>query len=98
MGIEVEGVYLYVEDVRIVLKALQEGAVFWKKCKRIWLSSDQAARDRTSGETPTARTARILGEVQNTITEDLVFTTETGEDFKGGELHCNTQQIYDLIY
>jgi hypothetical protein len=46
----------------------------------MYIDKDQKERDTMSGESDTVRTARILGEVMNSIEKDLRFTTETNED------------------
>ena len=86
MGIELEEIYIYVDDVRFILRALKQCSTFCKRCMIIWSSEEQAETDRTSCETPTARTARVLGEVLNMICKDLKFTTETLEEFEDRKL------------
>lgn len=52
--------------------------------KKLVFSLDQFQADSRSGESDSQRTARVMEEAMNDTKEDLVFTTETEEDFMTG--------------
>ena len=44
-------------------------------------SQEQEKVDQDTRETPTARTATVIGQVMNKVEPELRFTTETEEEF-----------------
>ena len=95
-GVEVEAIYLYVDDVRIVLKAIRPGVRFCTKCKTLWWGKKQEQEDMESGESEATRTARVLREIMNSICPDLTFTTETSEDFEANTLPTLDYQMWTV--
>ena len=85
-GIEQELIFSYVDDIREILLALKRGVDFCGKCKMFTLTREQEETDRESMETDTARTARIMLKVFNSIETDLNFTVETKEDYANNML------------
>ena len=92
MGIEVVMIYIYVDDVRIVCRALREDVKYCEVCKSLYRA--EGVSDNPAGESSTQRTARLLGMVMNTIERDLEFTTETAEDFPSLMLPTLDYQIW----
>ena len=85
-GIEWELFIVYVDDVRLGLRALKKGMVYCKICKTVVFSLEQFRADNKSRETDSQRTARILRDAMNDLEPDLSFTTETEEDFESSTL------------
>ena len=80
-NVNLEMLFAYVDDIRLVLKALIEGLMFCGKCKTLYHNVDQEKRDLESGETDTQRTSRVLKDIFNSIESDLRFTVESEDDF-----------------
>ena len=79
----------YVDDGRQITSVLQPGMRFCKE-KKIFQHSPEAEKEdvmkKNQGETSNQRMARITKEAMNNINEDLVFTTESQEDFNNERL------------
>lgn len=78
--------FTYIDDIRQVLAALRAGVVFCKTCRTLKIKKEQQELDRSSGENKTARTARIMKDIYNSIEKDLRFTVETQHDFADDKL------------
>lgn len=72
---------MYVDDVRVILKATRPGVRFCQDCNIFWMSVDQLKEDLESMESDMTRTAKVLRDAMNSICPDLSFTTETSDDF-----------------
>ena len=83
-GVEIDFIFIYVDDVRIGLKDLVPGVVYCSECEAFKICPIQAAQD--TGLKPSQITARVLNDVMNSIAPDLKFTTETVHDFESGML------------
>ena len=93
-NLTLEELMIYVDDVRLFIKALIMGTVFCATCSSFWYSRTQEQLDSESGETSTARTARLLKEMFNSVEEDLKFTIETAEEFNSGKLPTLDTQLW----
>ena len=93
-GIKTEEIYIYVDDLRLILKLLQAGTIFCESCCKFRSCPTQREQDLLSEETPAARTSRVLGQVMNSIEPELRFTTESCEDFSSGMLPTLDYQMW----
>ena len=91
MGIEVIMIFVYVDDVRIFCRALRRGVKFCSSCKKLHNDGEGQGEETWSG---TVRTAKLVGEVMNTLDKDLQFTTETTEDFESGTRPTLDYQVW----
>ena len=85
-SVELKLSFFYVDDVRVGLSPLPPGARWMRETKEIKICKDQELVDLNSLESPSARTSRVLKELFNSVREDLEFTKELPEEFKGGRL------------
>ena len=67
---------------------------FCTKCKKLHRSPEDTG---PTDETGTARTARLLAQVMNSLERDLRFTTETAEDFPSGTLPTLDYQVWKEV-
>ena len=93
-GVDVDFVFLYVDDVRVGLRDFVEGLVYCKECEAFTVTESQRQIDLTSGESHGARTAWILGELMNSLEPDIKFTTETVDDFLSDTLPTLDYQLW----
>ena len=85
-GISWEVMFIYVDDFRVVMRSLKRGTRYCKRCQTFHFSLDQFRADKEAQETDEARTARLVGEILNSLEKDLQFTTETPRDFNTNKL------------
>ena len=93
-GIKWEEMFIYVDDWRVVMKALKKGTVFCKECMQFNFSLEQFREDMKSGEPDDTRTARVVLEAMNTLGTDLQFTTKVASDFKDKTLPTLDFQLW----
>ena len=75
----------YVENGRQITSALEIGMRFYPQTRLFKFKKDGEIEDikkQKEGETNNQRMARVCKTAKNSINEDLVFTTESQEDFK----------------
>ena len=76
--------FSYVDDERFLSSIVPKGSR-WEQSEGKWqltVVEEQKVNDDNSGETDTARTARVLREAMNFLTPDVEFTTESCEDMR----------------
>ena len=99
-GMETQVAARYVDDIRIMMRALKMG---WRWTgKRLEFREDWLEEDSKEGLTRTERTARVLNNIMNSIHTNLRFTMETPENFKDQKLPALDTQVWlednKLIY
>ena len=74
------------DDIRAAMRALREGTDFCQECKQFTFTKTKEEEDRSSKETDTERTARVMKKVFNSIERDLAFTVETQDEYENNML------------
>ena len=88
-GVQVEVMAGYVDDGRQVTSCLDLGMRFSKETNKFeyrdeWKTEDEMKK--SEGETSNQRMARICKEAMDSVNPDLVFTTESQEEFQNERL------------
>ena len=78
---------MYVDGLRLLLQLLEAGTKFCWRCQK------QKELDTQSGESPDARTSRLLRETLNSLESDIEFTTEVCGDFENNMLPTLDYQV-----
>jgi hypothetical protein len=72
----------YMDDIRIFARAIREG---WRwRDGALYYCDTWKNEDQMAGTSSTARTARVMVDIMDSIMEFLNFTIEIGEDFADG--------------
>ena len=84
-GIKISVLAGYVDDGRQITSALRPGMRFEEE-KRVFEHNPEAEKEdhqkKKEGETSNQMMARVCKKAMNSINQDLVFTTESQEDFE----------------
>ena len=93
-GIVTNEIFVYVDDLRLILRLLEAGTVFCQECSKFRSCPTQLEADLQSQESPESRTSRILGQVMNMLEPELRFTTESSSDFQNKKLPTLDYQVW----
>ena len=85
---------LYVDDGRILIELLRKGVRFDGELKLFRFDEKWLEEDELNGKTDAERTEREVREAMNSVSPDLIFTTETENDFANGRLPTLAFQMW----
>ena len=70
-NVSLEEIFAYVDDLRVVMRALIEGTRYFRGCKTLYYCAEQELEDRQNKESDNRRTAKIMLDVFNNIEKTL---------------------------
>ena len=82
----------YMDDIRLILDALQEG---WRWIENgLYYSPEWEMEDKKLEETATQRTSRIMKDIMNSVLKFLNLKMEIGDDFENNKLPTLDLEIW----
>ena len=85
---------LYVEDGRILIELLRKGVRFDEERKLFRFDEKWLVEDELNGKTDAERTECEVRKAMNSVSPDLIFTTETERGFANGRLPTLAFQMW----
>ena len=85
-GMEALLAALFVDDVRLVMPAIEKGRRWDKKMKRLVQNQEWLEEDLLHDESDTKRTSNVVKDIMNSVYREIQFEMEIAEDFPNKRL------------